>query len=345
MRSLSSLITNFSSHRIAAKKLANHIKSRYLQTSTAVQSQSLVVSQLSSRGVLRLAGPHTSSFLQGLVTNDINLLMESAPSAQYCMMLNVQGRVLYDLFLYNVTSGTSSPPTILVDVENSVKQELIKILRRYKLRKKVDIADVSDEYSVWSRYSANNDPLVEENIPKLSSANSESEKNFIFPDPRLSILAQRLVTKGGAVENTKLASCEDYTIHRYKWGIPEGVGDLPPGNCLPLESNLALMNGVNFNKGCYIGQELTARTYHTGVTRKRLLPVLLDSGTSIEADAKVTTPKGRNAGKFRNQEGVHGLALIRLSHVNDTLKCADKTIKCSVPTWWPDNALNPDPTS
>lgn len=121
--------------------------------------------------------------------------------------------------------------------------------------------------------------------------------------------------------------------------------DLPPGVALPLESNLAYMNGISFTKGCYVGQELTARTHHVGVIRKRLLPVRFASplpGDNVPEGAEILTESGKSAGKFRAGGGEFGIALLRLANVNEALYlniAGDKVkLTASKPEWWPKNA-------
>lgn len=126
-------------------------------------------------------------------------------------------------------------------------------------------------------------------------------------------------------------------------GIPEGTKDLPSGIALPLESNLAYMNGISFTKGCYIGQELTARTHHMGVIRKRLLPIQLSTSVpseSIPEGAEIVTESGKSAGKYRAGDDKFGIALLRMAHINGPLhlKVPDDTpvsLSTSIPAWWP----------
>lgn len=126
-------------------------------------------------------------------------------------------------------------------------------------------------------------------------------------------------------------------------GVPEGVHDLPPGVALPLESNLAFMNGISFTKGCYIGQELTARTHHMGVIRKRLFPVQFSGavpGGGIAPGAPVLTEAGQAAGKYRAGLGDVGLALLRSEKIKGPLHIRTSesglvALTASVPDWWP----------
>ena len=169
------------------------------------------------------------------------------------------------------------------------------------------------------------------------------------PDPRLSAFARRLLLLHDAdavtiVQNSiSPSSASFYDQRRYELGIGEGVTDMPPGACIPLEHNVVFMNGVSFQKGCYIGQELTARTHHTGVIRKRLMPIKLTSPShqALPGD-KIENKAGKNVGKFRNSVNEHGLALLRLADVmgqellvkNELLDTVGEA-KTWIPYWWP----------
>lgn len=126
-------------------------------------------------------------------------------------------------------------------------------------------------------------------------------------------------------------------------GLPEGVKDLPPGEALPLESNLVYLQGISFSKGCYIGQELTARTHHTGVIRKRLMPVTMSApAENLDQGAALETEGGRPAGKYRAGIDKLGLSLVRLAHAKESLKLKSSddttvTLQATVPDWWPKN--------
>lgn len=122
--------------------------------------------------------------------------------------------------------------------------------------------------------------------------------------------------------------------------------DLPYGTALPLESNLVYLNGVSFTKGCYIGQELTARTHHMGVIRKRLLPIQLlplMAFESLTEGTEIVTESGKSAGKFRAGENEFGIALLRLATTKGPLRLklandSQVTVTASIPKWWPQPA-------
>ncbi|XP_066264845.1 putative transferase CAF17 homolog, mitochondrial isoform X1 [Branchiostoma lanceolatum] len=286
--------------------------------------------RLEERSLVRVAGSDTVPFLQGLITNDMESL-NIENRTLYTMILNVQGRVLYDILLYNLQTSPAAPPSLLLECDQSVVPALIKLLKMYKIRKKVDISSVGDEYSVWALLPGTSDPPV-----------FVSDTGMSVTDPRIPDLGNRVVLKCGTnlVFDCTEGTSEDYHTLRYKLGVGEGVNDLPPGNCTPLESNLAFLNGVSFDKGCYIGQELTARTHHTGVIRKRLMPVTLDRPSSLEAGSTLTNEKGKNVGKFRHAQGVHGIALVRLAHSQEKLYCKQDSgeevgLTAETPQWWP----------
>ncbi|NXB61462.1 CAF17 transferase, partial [Struthidea cinerea] len=281
-------------------------------------------------------------FLQGLLTNDVTPLVAAggAPPALYAHALNVQGRCLYDVILYRLHGSTAEEPHILLECDSSVLDSIQKHLKLYKIRRKVTITPCPD-LSLWAVIPGEQ-PGDASSLPK-----SADQALLVTPDPRAEVMGWRLIVKKGAnlseiIPGSQVGDVQDYHRHRYKQGIPEGVKDLPPGVALPLESNLAFMNGISFTKGCYIGQELTARTHHMGVIRKRLLPVRFPAplpSPGIPEGAEILTESGKPAGKFRAGGGELGIALLRLAHVNEPLcvNLGGDRVKLSVttPEWWP----------
>ncbi|ESO93946.1 hypothetical protein LOTGIDRAFT_182349 [Lottia gigantea] len=287
---------------------------------------------LKSRSLVELKGRDTTDLLQGLITSDVTLLNDKKLS-QYSMMLNVQGRVLYDLLLYYIPSETCDentlPSTVWIECDSQIKDELIQTIKKYKIRKKVTISDISKDFNIYTSQSL---PAVPNTNIRLATV-----------DPRIPELGYRvLVTSDYSTDDS--INIEDevkYRELRYRLGIGEGIVDIPPGNSFPLESNLVFLKGVSFDKGCYIGQELTARTYHTGVTRKRLMPLVFHSDkVDIEAGMNITSEKGKSVGKFRNSVNQYGLGLMRVAEAKGELTVVDKNgqkLVCTtdVPSWWP----------
>ncbi|XP_060638659.2 putative transferase CAF17, mitochondrial [Anolis sagrei] len=304
---------------------------------------------LESRALLRLRGPEAATFLQGLLTNDVTLLTQegggaslTTPRALYAHALNVQGRCLYDVILYRLHVNSQEEPHLLLECDAAALDPLQKHLKLYKIRRKVDITPCLD-LCLWAVLP---EGPSEEASQKLQQC--ASKVVVATPDPRVDIMGWRLIASQGTdpleiVPGSQIGNMKDYHRHRYKQGIPEGVRDLPCGVALPLESNVAYLNGISFTKGCYIGQELTARTHHMGVIRKRLLPVRLTSPLPPEGlpeGAEIVSESGKPAGKYRAGGDEFGIALLRLAHVHEPLHLklpgdSRVSLVASVPKWWP----------
>jgi len=317
-------------------------------TPTSTAAAGLSVHALTDRALIRVEGTDTKSLLQGLVTQDLELLNQS-PSV-YAMMLNLQGRVLYDIIIYNISSPRSETQKYLVECDATVAADVVSHLKKYKLRKNCDIVDISDVYEVSSVR-----PLTER-MAGLSSLPRKSEFAEAFDplliacrDPRLKDIGWRLISGkgfevyqaiGGAAVSGSLVQ---YREQRYKLGVAEGIHDLEPGKAFPLESNLVFLNGVSFSKGCYLGQELTARTHHTGVIRKRIMPLTLSTPSSSEYGPfpgnLILNTAGKDAGKFRDAVGVHGIGLVRVTMSGGRLivvgKGRESECYARMPHWWP----------
>ncbi|XP_061443069.1 putative transferase CAF17, mitochondrial isoform X2 [Rhineura floridana] len=236
-------------------------------------------------------------------------------------------------------------PHILLECDASILDSLQKHLKLYKIRRKVNIMPCPD-LSLWAVIPKEQS---EEGTGELQQCPSKAV--VVTPDPRVAVMGWRLITSKGTdplevVPGSQIGNMKDYHRHRYKQGIPEGVKDLPSGTALPLESNLAYMNGISFTKGCYIGQELTARTHHMGVIRKRLLPIQLSTpvpSESIFEGAEIVSESGKSAGKYRAGVDNLGIALLRLANMNEPLRLKipgdlHASVTASIPKWWPNPA-------
>ncbi|XP_033021893.1 putative transferase CAF17, mitochondrial [Lacerta agilis] len=300
-----------------------------------------------NRALLRFQGPEAVTFLQGLLTNDVTRLAAAggaadAPRAIYAHALNVQGRCLYDVILYRIHENQQEEPHILLECDAGVLESLQKHLKLYRIRRKVNITPCLD-LSLWAVIPKE---LSQEGACKLQQCASKAV--VATPDPRVGVMGWRLITSKGTeplevVPGCQIGNVKDYHRHRYKQGVPEGIKDLPSGIALPLESNLTYMNGISFTKGCYIGQELTARTHHMGVIRKRLLPIQLSTpmpSESISEGAEIVLESGKPAGKYRAGVDELGMALLRLANINEPLHLkisgdSHVRVTASIPQWWP----------
>ncbi|XP_072388119.1 putative transferase CAF17 homolog, mitochondrial [Diabrotica undecimpunctata] len=309
-----------------------------------------ILEPLKNRSLIHVSGNDSTEFLQGLVTNDINHLRQNFHS-MYAMFLNTKGRVLYDSIIYKFETDNS----YFIECDLEIEKQLEKHLKMYRVRKKVDITNTGNEYQIYVLFR--NNCLKTENVQleknKVdSSAVQESvplqttKKLFIFKDPRVPDLGYRIIAKNDVDIEKEISSSvitesptpeENYKYLRYSLGIGEGVNDLPVGNCFPLECNCDYLHGVSFHKGCYIGQELTARTHHTGVVRKRLMPLLFIEPPNSLPNDNVLKSDQVNLGKLRGTEQNLGLALLRIeSALNlSQFKVGNGLAKVWKPHWWP----------
>ncbi|PAA89146.1 hypothetical protein BOX15_Mlig013972g2, partial [Macrostomum lignano] len=335
---------------------------RFLCYQAKDQQSPLQYELLNERSLLQVNGLDAKSYLQGLITNDLSCLDKCQRGAVFSMLLNAQGRVLFDTIVY-VRSDSDNPEhrVYLIESESSDLADLAKHLRRYRLRKKVEIADVSDKLLVAALLPAGLDDSAESSSEAesqlLHSLSSRPGSECLVRDPRLPVgWAHRWLIRrdqsATALDGLQSAKTGTYRMTRYRLGIGEGPVDHPPGRALPLECNAALLNGVSFNKGCYLGQELTARTHHTGVVRKRLAPVLFtDSGADCAALAGATLIDARNGetvGQVRSAHQGRGLALVRLGRIQggpqQRLLCKlNRGVACEAtvfkPDWWPSDVV------
>ena len=245
-------------------------------------------------------------------------------------------------------SGTASDPHYMIEVDAVQQPALLKHLKHFKLRSKITLRAIGEEeMSVWQIWNDGaSDPAFGRHDP-VNIAHKEDMGSIILPDLRAPDMGYRVLTSGAnlnvqasdlppafqpAIEGEKSEEAA-YRVRRYLRGVPEGSAEIIPAQSLPLESNMDVMGGIDFKKGCYVGQELTIRTRHRGVVRKRILPcVLYGEGdsvpTALEYKAEAITgaaaglvdglnigrhgKKGRSTGTFLAGTGNIGLALCRV---------------------------------
>ncbi|CAD6193505.1 unnamed protein product [Caenorhabditis auriculariae] len=259
---------------------------------------------LPHRSLLRIGGRDAKAFLQGLITNDINKLERQPGLAAF--ILNTKGRIVEDILLWR-----RGDDDLFVESSKVHRDELIVLFNKYKLRKQVDIK-ASDEAVAF--------------VPGPINDSSNS-----LIDPRISSFGARVFGK-----KTESKNADSYHALRRSAGIAEGVDELD--GLLPFQANGDLLNMVSLDKGCYIGQELTARTAHTGVIRRRILPFKVDK--AVKKDADIIDEKGNKVGKVVSSDDAFALALFSLAAFKSTrLQVGDVVVRPVQPVWMPDKIV------
>lgn len=252
--------------------------------------------KLENRSVIRLTGPDRSSLLQGLITNDIDMLSSENPL--YAGLLTPQGKFLFDMII--VADGD----TILLDIEAARKADLMRKLMMYKLRADVNIID--EPLSVWALFD------------------SDAISGIIYPDPRHKSMHHRVIAAENPAPEAESMPHEDYEIHRLLYGIPDGSRDMIVEKYFWLETRAEALNGVSFSKGCYVGQELTARMKHRTSLKKQLVAIKALSG-ELQEGAALSNHTGKVIGAVKSTNGAYAIAYVRLEYLTDLLKTETAT--------------------
>ncbi|GGE69276.1 CAF17-like 4Fe-4S cluster assembly/insertion protein YgfZ [Niveispirillum cyanobacteriorum] len=267
---------------------------------------------LSNRTVIAIGGDDRISFLQGLVTNDVTNLQGKAV---WSALLTAQGKYLHDFIIL------ADGDRLLLDVEAERRDDLIRRLRMFRLRAKVELTDLTGQLCVFARLDT---------AQAERGTVTEVEGGWQIVDPRHADLGHRFILPVNTPAPGDLA---DWDRARLTLGIPDSSRDLIPEKSILLDNGFDELAGVAWNKGCYVGQELTARTKYRGLVKKRLLPVrvtgpLPDGGTIVTRD-------GADVGEIRSGRDDLALALIRLDALPGAvpLLCGGATLSPMPPSW------------
>jgi len=268
---------------------------------------------LEDRGVIALEGVDARDFLQGLISNDVNRV--SANRAIWAALLTPQGKFLFDFFIAEMPGPNGA---LVLDCEAARLIELKKKLTLYKLRSRVEVRDASADFRVAAAFG--DGALGALGLADTQGAAIAFGGGVAFTDPRLAKMGGRAILAGKDAEaalgraGLKGAARADYDALRIPLGLPDGAKDMTPEKAILLENGFDELGGVDWNKGCYMGQELTARTKYRGLIKKRLMPVTIE-GPAPEPGTPVLTG-GKEAGEMRSSAGNIGLALMRLEHID-----------------------------
>lgn len=244
--------------------------------------------QLADRGAVSVSGPDAAKFLQGLLTNDVDIARRDG--AMFGALLSPQGKILFDLFV------VARDDAFLIDCARVKAGELAKRLAMYKLRADVAIADVSDRAFVY---------VAGPDAARLGGA---------VVDPRSAALGFRLVSAEPA--SGAIVDSEAYDLRRISAAAPESGKDYAFGDAVPHEANFDLLNGVSFTKGCYVGQEVVARMQNKSVVRKRVVRVT--GGADLASGAEILLGEAP-IGRVGTTDGASALAMLRLDRAIEAL--------------------------
>ena len=253
---------------------------------------------LADRGVVRVSGPDAVAFLQGVLTNDVEHIARG--EARYAALLTPQGKILFDFLVVRLPDRAGA--AFALDVAADKSAELVKRLGFYKLRAKVEVVDESEDHGVLAYWGE-----APDNAPGA----------IVYQDPRASKLGVREIlprAKAVAIGESSLA---EYEGLRIALSVPKGGLDFAYGDAFPHDVNMVALSGVDFQKGCYVGQEVVSRMQHRGGARKRIVRVKLDGAapavgtTIVDGELPVGTLGGAS--------GREALALVRFDRVEEAV--------------------------
>jgi len=258
---------------------------------------------LPDRGVIKVSGEDARNFLNGLVSTDVTLLRPGL--GRFGALLTPQGKIITDFLITEAPAGHGGG--FLIDVPRPLADGLATKLGFYKLRAKVAVENLSGSLGVLAVWGG--EPAMK---PDLT-----------FADPRHEALGWRILVpeeltqKVAELIGAELADSDAYEAHRIASGVPRGGLDFMYGDAFPHETNMDRLHGVDFDKGCYVGQEVVSRMQHRGTARTRVVRVVLDDFSPETGVAVLAGDK--NVGTMGSTAGGNGLALLRTDRVADAL--------------------------
>ncbi len=294
---------------------------------------------LEGRGILAIDGPEARPFLQGIITNDIDQVDRGC--AIYAALLTPQGKFLFDFIIAEDGEGG-----LLLDTRRDRLDALHERLDFYRLRAKVRIRDVSEDWRV--------NALIGDEAARIARLVSRSgnarlaERAIIMIDPRLAALGVRIIHPADSPVYADIADmpADAYDSHRLALSVGEATLDILVGKSFALESNFDHLNAVDFNKGCYVGQELTARTRYRGTVRRRLYRVVSSEGGCLPDPGTLITAGKTEIGEMRSSRDATGIALIRTDRLEEAgkreIRAGATALVAERPGWFPADSAGAD---
>jgi tRNA-modifying protein YgfZ len=262
---------------------------------------------LPDRGVVKVAGDDARDFLHGLLSANIHTLTDDA--ARFGALLSPQGKIIADFIIAGAPAEDGGG--FFLDVPRALAKPLGDKLNLYKLRSRVMVEDLSEILGVLAAWDGSGTAAF----------------GLSYADPRLQALGLRVMIPPhraadvAARLGATLVDASAYEAHRIALGIPHGGVDFRYGDAFPHETDMDQLGGVDFTKGCYVGQEVVSRMEHRGIARTRTVPVRYD-GAPPQVGVAVTAGE-RQIGTMGSTANGHGIALLRLDRVADALSRGD----------------------
>lgn len=291
------------------------------------------ICKLDNRAIIKISGKETHLFLQGLISNDISIL--NVDNIIFSCMFNPQGKFFCDFFIFQ--PDINDPDTLFLDCELVQFKDIINKLNMYKLRAKVQIENLSNDFSIFSIGNTHESPK----IPN-TSRNLDLIDFFIKDDPRNIKLGKRIYVSNSSKKDflnsyKEFINKNSYDKTRIELGIPDGIKDIRVEKDFPLDFGFNKLNAISFSKGCYIGQEITARTHNRGKIKKNLYIVKTNQRLpDFDSDIYYENKKvGRMLSKYENT----GLAILNKTSAEDCimhnnfLATEETKMKPYIPEW------------
>ncbi len=270
---------------------------------------------LPARGVVKVAGDDARNFLHGLVSADI---LKLAPgTARFCALLSPQGKIIADFLV--VEAPAQDGGGFFLDLPRTLAAAVVGKLNLYKLRARVMVEDLSEVLGVLAAWDGQGAAGI----------------GLWYPDPRLPALGRRAMlpphraADAAGELGAAMVDSTKYDTHRIALGIPEGGVDFGYSDAFPHEADMDQLGGIDFDKGCYVGQEVVSRMEHRGIARTRALSVRFDGAAPAPGAAVMAA--GRQIGTIGSSAAGHGLALVRLDRAAEALSRGETLIAGGVP--------------
>jgi len=278
---------------------------------------------LPDRGVVKVAGEDARPFLHGLLS--ANILTLAPGAARFCALLSPQGKIFADFII--VEAPAREGGGFFLDVPADLASPLVDKLNLYKLRSRVVVENLSEVLGVLAAWDGTGTTPI----------------GLSYPDPRLAALGLRVMlpphraTDAAAELGAVFVAASEYEAHRIALGVPRGGVDFTYGDAFPHETDMDQLGGVDFTKGCYVGQEVVSRIEHRGIARTRVLPVRYQ-GSAPRPGEPIMSGQ-RQIGTMGSSSRGHGLALLRIDRMADALRdgepflAAGITVEPLKPDW------------